>query len=183
MGNFRRNSVRGPGFWTVDAALSRVVSLGANHRVPLRVEALNPFNTFNWDVPDGNLGSSASFGRITPMAGAPPILQFGVRHVYVLIEGDDGSRLHHDRPRCIRLCTASPEALVGNPRPTVRSPRPDRFVVRQAGRHNARHRRAQEFRTIFTSVPERFQVHVRNRLFADDSETCDGFEKPSPPAM
>jgi hypothetical protein len=29
--------------------------------------------------------------------------------------------------------------------------------------HNARHRRAQEFRTIFTSVPKRFQLHVRNR--------------------
>jgi len=29
--------------------------------------------------------------------------------------------------------------------------------------HNARHRHAQEFRAIFTSVPKRFQLQVRNR--------------------
>jgi len=34
---------------------------------------------------------------------------------------------------------------------------------RNATRRNARHRRAQEFRTIFTSVPKRFHLHVRNR--------------------
>ena len=51
LGNFRRNSVRGPGFWTVDAALSRLVSLGATQRVAFRVEAFNLFNTFNWDSP------------------------------------------------------------------------------------------------------------------------------------
>ena len=32
-----------------------------------------------------------------------------------------------------------------------------------AMRHNARHRRAQEFRTVFASVPKLFQLHVRNR--------------------
>src|SRR5262249_27943865 len=57
LGNFRRNSVRGPGFWTVDAALSRVVSLGASRRVALRVEAFNLFNTFNRGVPDVNFSS------------------------------------------------------------------------------------------------------------------------------
>jgi hypothetical protein len=82
VGHFRRHSVRGPGFWTVDAALSRVVSLGANHRVALRVQAFNLFNPFNWDVPDGNFGSPASFGRITSMAGTPRILQFGVRYTF-----------------------------------------------------------------------------------------------------
>jgi hypothetical protein len=81
LGNFRRNSVRGPGFWTVDAALSRVVSLGASRRVALRVEAFNLFNTFNRDVPDVNFRSGA-FGRITSMAGTPRILQFGVRYTF-----------------------------------------------------------------------------------------------------
>ena len=81
LGNFRRNSVRGPGFWTVDAALSRLVSLGASRRVALRVEAFNLFNTFNWDVPDVNF-SSPTFGRITSMAGTPRILQFGVRYTF-----------------------------------------------------------------------------------------------------
>ena len=81
LGNFRRNNVRGPGFWTVDAALSRVVSLGASRRVALRVEAFNLFNTFNWDVPDVNFGSSA-FGRITSMSGTPRILQFGIKYAF-----------------------------------------------------------------------------------------------------
>jgi Carboxypeptidase regulatory-like domain len=82
LGNFRRNSVRGPGFWTVDAGLSRVVSLGATHRVALRVEAFNLFNTFNRGVPGVNFSSPASFGRITSMAGTPRILQFGVRYTF-----------------------------------------------------------------------------------------------------
>ena len=81
LGNFRRNSVRGPGFWTVDAALSRVVSLGASRRLALRVEAFNLFNTFNWDVPEVNFGSSG-FGRITSMAGTPRIMQFGVSYAF-----------------------------------------------------------------------------------------------------
>ncbi len=81
LGNFRRNSVRGPGFWTVDAALSRVVSLGASRRVALRVEAFNLFNTFNWDLPDVNFVSPA-FGRITSMAGTPRVMQFGVRYAF-----------------------------------------------------------------------------------------------------
>jgi len=34
---------------------------------------------------------------------------------------------------------------------------------KNATRHNARHWRAQEFRTIFTSVPKLFQLYVRNR--------------------
>ena len=81
LGNFRRNSVRGPGFWTVDAALSRLASLGGTRPVELRVEAFNLFNTFNWDVPEVNFGSSA-FGRITSMAGTPRIMQFGVRYAF-----------------------------------------------------------------------------------------------------
>ena len=81
LGNFRRNSVRGPGFWTVDAALSRLVSLGGSRRVELRVETFNLFNTFNWDVPETNF-SSGAFGRITSMAGTPRIMQFGVRYTF-----------------------------------------------------------------------------------------------------
>jgi hypothetical protein len=81
LGNFRRNSVRGPGFWTVDASLSKVVSLGATRRVAFRVEAFNLFNTFEWGLPAVNFTSPA-FGRITSMAGTPRVLQFGVRYTF-----------------------------------------------------------------------------------------------------
>jgi len=82
LGNFRRNSVRGPGFWTVDAALSRVVSLGASRRLALRVEAFNLFNTFNWGVPGVDFSSRNAFGRITSISGTPRILQFGVGYTF-----------------------------------------------------------------------------------------------------
>ncbi|MEO5895772.1 MAG: carboxypeptidase-like regulatory domain-containing protein [Vicinamibacterales bacterium] len=82
LGNFRRNSLRGPGFWSVDAALSRVVSLNASRRVALRVEAFNLFNTFNRGVPDVNFNSPASFGRIRSVAGTPRVIQFGVRYTF-----------------------------------------------------------------------------------------------------
>ena len=81
LGNFRRNSVRGPGFWTVDASLSKVVSLGATRRVAFRVEAFNLFNTFEWGLPAVNFTSPA-FGRITSMAGTPRVIQFGVRSTF-----------------------------------------------------------------------------------------------------
>lgn len=81
LGSFRRNSVRGPGFWAVDAAVSRVVSLGGSRRVALRAEDFNLLNTFNWDAPDANFTSDA-FGRMTSMAGTPRILQFGVRYAF-----------------------------------------------------------------------------------------------------
>ena len=41
LGNFRRNSVRAPGFWSIDLALSRVVPFGANRTLELRVETFN----------------------------------------------------------------------------------------------------------------------------------------------
>jgi len=44
---------------------------------------------------------------------------------------------------------------------------------RNATPHNARHRRAQEFRALFTSVPKHFQMHARNRQFSPEFETCD----------
>ena len=81
LGNFPRNGVRGPGFWTVDASLSRVVSLGATGRVAFRIDAFNLFNTVNWNSPEVNF-TSPTFGRITSIAGTPRILQFGIRYSF-----------------------------------------------------------------------------------------------------
>ena len=90
LGTFRRNSVRAPGFWSVDMALSRLISFGASGTLELRVESFNLLNTFNWGAPiagpiqggritDTNF-SSGAFGRVTSMAGAPRIVQFGVKY-------------------------------------------------------------------------------------------------------
>jgi len=87
LGNFRRNSVRAPGFRTVDVVLSRLLPFGASRNVELRVETFNLLNTFNWGPPTlmnadrtHTNFSSGAFGRITSMGGAPRIMQFGVKY-------------------------------------------------------------------------------------------------------
>jgi len=79
LGNYVRNSIRGPAYRTVDVAISRQVSLGTARTLELRVESFNLFNTFNWGNPVTNF-NSGSFGRITSMTGAPRIMQFGVKY-------------------------------------------------------------------------------------------------------
>jgi carboxypeptidase family protein len=78
-GNSPRNSIKGPGFWKVDLALSRLVSLAATRNVEFRVEVFNLFNTFNWGLPNTNF-ASGTFGKITTMTGDPRIMQFGIKY-------------------------------------------------------------------------------------------------------
>ena len=56
-----------------------IVSLGAGHTLEFRVEAFNLLNNFNWGNPVTNFGAG-TFGRILTQAGAPRIMQFGVKY-------------------------------------------------------------------------------------------------------
>jgi len=78
-GTHQRNSSKGPGFWKVDLALSRLVSLAATRNIELRLEVFNLFNTFNWGLPNTNF-ASGTFGRITTLTGDPRIMQFGIKY-------------------------------------------------------------------------------------------------------
>jgi hypothetical protein len=78
-GDHERNSIRGPGFWKVDMALSRLFALTTTQNVEVRVEAFNLLNTFNWGNPNVNF-SSGNFGRIQSQAGDPRIMQFGIKY-------------------------------------------------------------------------------------------------------
>jgi len=78
-GNHVNNSIEGPGFWTVDMALSRLVSFAATRQLELRVEIFNLFNNFNWGIPVTNF-DAGTFGRITSSAGDPRIMQFGIKY-------------------------------------------------------------------------------------------------------
>ncbi|MBI4888856.1 MAG: TonB-dependent receptor [Acidobacteria bacterium] len=88
LGNFQRNSLRAPGYWSIDLAISRLISFGASRSLELRVESFNLLNTFNWGPPTLAQGAerthtnfnSGAFGRITSMEGAPRIMQFGVKY-------------------------------------------------------------------------------------------------------
>ena len=79
LGDHRNNSIEGPGFWTVDLAVSRLLSVATAHTLELRVEVFNLFNNFNWDNPNTNFAAGA-FGRITSQSGDPRIIQFGAKY-------------------------------------------------------------------------------------------------------
>jgi len=80
-GTYERNSIRGPNFWKVDLALSRLVPVASTHSLELRVEVFNLLNNFNWGNPNLNF-TAGTFGRITTMAGDPRIIQFGVKFAF-----------------------------------------------------------------------------------------------------
>jgi len=80
-GNLEMNSIRGPGFWKIDLALSRIFSFATAQNLEFRIEAFNLLNNFNWGNPITNF-SSGNFGRIQSQAGDSRILQFGVKYAF-----------------------------------------------------------------------------------------------------
>ena len=80
-GDHVRNSIEGPGFWSVDLALSRLVPIVSQQSLELRVEAFNLLNHVNWANPTTNL-DSRNFGRITAINGNMRIIQFGVKYAF-----------------------------------------------------------------------------------------------------
>ena len=82
LGNLERNAAVGPNYWATDMALSKLVRIGATQRVELRLEAFNLFNQFNWGDPvaTNRNFNAGTFGRITTQAGAPRIMQFGIKY-------------------------------------------------------------------------------------------------------
>jgi hypothetical protein len=80
-GNTPKGFLRGPGFWTVDLALSRNLAIGGARRVEVRIESFNVFNNVNLANPNVTVGN-ANFGRITSTAGGPRIMQFAAKYVF-----------------------------------------------------------------------------------------------------
>jgi hypothetical protein len=78
-GNHQFNSIRGPGFWKIDLAVTRLFAFGAARNLEVRVETFNLLNNFNWGNPITSL-SSGNFGRIQTAAGDQRIVQFGVKY-------------------------------------------------------------------------------------------------------
>jgi hypothetical protein len=62
-GNAGRNSVRGPGFATVDVALSKDLTLPRG-RATVAIQVFNLFNRTNFDQPEHLVDEPATFGRI-----------------------------------------------------------------------------------------------------------------------
>ena len=81
IGDLEYRAVEGPGYWTIDVALSRLIQLGGTQNLEVRLESFNVTNNFNWGNPAVNL-NQAQFGRITTNGGAPRIMQFGIKYAF-----------------------------------------------------------------------------------------------------
>ncbi|NOT26462.1 MAG: hypothetical protein HOP16_10215, partial [Acidobacteria bacterium] len=78
LGDHKINSIEGPGYWTMDLAISRLLPFSDTRNVELRLEAFNLLNNFNWGNPV-IVYDQATFGKIQTMAGSPRIMQFAVK--------------------------------------------------------------------------------------------------------
>jgi hypothetical protein len=89
-GNLMRNALTGPSYWNVDLAISRQIGLFSAQNLELRLETFNLFNTFNWGIPGTELTAggwqanfnAGTFGRVTTQAGAPRIIQLGLKYAF-----------------------------------------------------------------------------------------------------
>lgn len=80
-GDTPRGFLRGPAFWNIDLALSRVVRVNDRHRFELRAEAFNLTNRVHLDNPNTVYGN-ANFGRIIATQAGPRIMQFALKYIF-----------------------------------------------------------------------------------------------------
>jgi hypothetical protein len=81
-GNCGYNTVRGPGFKSMNLSLFRSVPMGGNRRAEFRIETFNLFNWVNFGFPGMNQADPNSFGRITSSLGDPREMQFAVKFYF-----------------------------------------------------------------------------------------------------
>jgi hypothetical protein len=94
-GSLGYHSVRGPGFWEWDMALSREVQNREGQKLEVRVEAFNVTNSLRLGNPGTTLNSGNTFGVITSDATAPAgvsggsstnvparVMQFALKYVF-----------------------------------------------------------------------------------------------------
>ena len=79
-GNSQIGALEGPGFWTIDAGLSRIFSVTERQHVEFRAEASNVLNRTNFMDPNGSL-INGQFGRLQ-RANDPRIMQFALKYSF-----------------------------------------------------------------------------------------------------
>ena len=80
-GDLGRNTLPGPGYFNLDAGLTREIRLGGQRRLQIRWEIFNATNHPSYGLPDASLGS-ADFGTIRSTVSTPRQMQFGVRLLF-----------------------------------------------------------------------------------------------------
>ena len=81
-----RNTLRGDGFFTIDAALSKRFRMFYNekHSFQIRAEAFNVTNSVRFDVNQMSLSMSnaVAFGKYNGTLNTPRVIQFGGRYEF-----------------------------------------------------------------------------------------------------
>jgi hypothetical protein len=67
-----RNDLRGPDYWTIDAALLKEIRVTERVHLQFRAEAFNLFNRENFNPPSANINSPSTFGVLSSTAGEGP---------------------------------------------------------------------------------------------------------------
>ena len=83
-GDTGRNILRGPSQTQLDLNLARVVPLFDRHRLELRWEVFNAFNTPVFANPASTFAANGpgNAGRITATIGGPRTMQLAVRYTF-----------------------------------------------------------------------------------------------------
>jgi outer membrane receptor protein involved in Fe transport len=79
-GNTPRNTIYGPAYYDLDAAVIKHVAVTESQNVELRIEAFNVLNHTNFFLPTRTFGSS-TFGVISS-AQDPRVMQWGVKYTF-----------------------------------------------------------------------------------------------------
>ncbi|MEO7157083.1 MAG: TonB-dependent receptor, partial [Vicinamibacterales bacterium] len=77
-GNAGRNTLRGPGWLTMDMSLQRRIDMNDRLNATLRWDIFNLFNRANLGLPDSNI-VNATAGVISNLAGDPRVMQLSLR--------------------------------------------------------------------------------------------------------
>ena len=80
VGTMHPGMLRGPGYFNIDAGLSRTFSVTEAQRVEVRVDATNILNRANFMNPSGNLTSNV-FGRLQNARDAR-VTQFALKYLF-----------------------------------------------------------------------------------------------------
>jgi hypothetical protein len=79
-GNLRPGTVFGPGYWTLNAGLSRIFRINEKQTMEFRADGTNMLNHTNFNAPNGTI-TNGQFGRIQSAQDAR-VLQFGLKYLF-----------------------------------------------------------------------------------------------------